>query len=257
MAQFPSLPLWTDAYLGDTTHLTTLEHGAYLLLLMAAWRSKECCLPSDDKMLARYCRLSPSQWKRIRPVIIEFFDDEDGVLIQQRLRDEMSFVKQKSKSQSDKAKARWLKPNDSSDAPASSEHSIGNAPTPTPTPKKEESIVGDKPPTPKATRISDTWVPDESDTNHAYQKGYDNDQTDQLGREFKDHWFAASGRGATARDWNAKWRTWISNDLKWNGDPAKRTHNGGNTGGVHKGDRGFAEIALGVGARMERGERGH
>ena len=53
MAQFPVLPLWTDAYLGDTTHLTTIEHGAYMLLLMVSWRSPDCRLPDDDAMLAR------------------------------------------------------------------------------------------------------------------------------------------------------------------------------------------------------------
>ena len=98
MAQFPSLPLWTDAYLGDTTHLTTLEHGAYLLLLIAAWRSPNCRLPNDDKMLARYTKLTPAQWKRIKPMILSFFDEKDNWLYQGRLSDESSFVKQKSKS---------------------------------------------------------------------------------------------------------------------------------------------------------------
>ena len=103
----------------------------------------------------------------------------------------------------------------------------------------------------RATRISDTWLPDESDTNHAYQKGYTNDQIDTLGQEFKDHWIAASGRGSTARDWNAKWRTWISNDIKWNGEPAKRTHSGNASRG-NKSTRSFAEITADVIGRMEQ-----
>ena len=258
MAQFPSLPLWTDAYLGDTTHLTTLEHGAYLLLLMAAWRSKECCLPNDDKMLARYCRLSPAQWKRIKPVIMAFFDDENGVLIQQRLRDEISFVKQKSKSQSQNAKARWLKTNETTDATALPRESQRNAPTPTPTPthtpKKVERERGK--PAPKPTSISSTWLPDEVDTNYAYKKGYTNDQIDRLAEGFQAYYAAATGRGSTAKDWNAKWRTWILKDTEYNGEPSKRKSNA-HAGGNNKTGRGFAEIAADTLARMERGEHGH
>ena len=79
MAEFVALPIWTDAYLGDTTHLTTIEHGAYLLLLFTAWRSKKCKLPDDDVLLARYAKLTKAQWGRIRPILEPFFDVENGL----------------------------------------------------------------------------------------------------------------------------------------------------------------------------------
>ena len=52
MAEYPALPLWTDAYLADTTHLTDAEHGVYFQLVVHAWRSPDCRLPNDAKWLA-------------------------------------------------------------------------------------------------------------------------------------------------------------------------------------------------------------
>lgn len=147
MAEFPAFPLWTDAYLGDTTHLTTIEHGAYLLLLMTAWRSKDGMLPNDDKLLARYAKLNLQQWKRIRPILEPFFGVSLNGWCQGRLTDELVAVRQHSKKQSKKAKARWLKNNDSDNAvalpqesPEENGRSHGNAsPTPTPnTPLKDK-----------------------------------------------------------------------------------------------------------------------
>ena len=109
MAEFPKLPLWTDAYLADTRHLTTLEHGAYLLLLMAMWRTKGTCLPHDHKLLARFAGLTRAQWDRIAPTIMLFFDVEDGKITQGRLTDEANAVRQHSQRQSDRSKVRWLK----------------------------------------------------------------------------------------------------------------------------------------------------
>ena len=85
MAEFPALPLFTDAYLADTKHLTTEEHGAYLLLLMCAWRTRGCFLDDDDKKLSRMVGVSPSKWKRLRPVIASLFTVRDGKWKQKKL----------------------------------------------------------------------------------------------------------------------------------------------------------------------------
>lgn len=95
MAEFPALPLWTDAYLGDTMHLDATEHGAYLLLLISAWRSESTTLPNDDRLLARYARCTPKTWARIRPIIAEFFTVSDSTWAQLRLSEEKFIVTQK------------------------------------------------------------------------------------------------------------------------------------------------------------------
>jgi uncharacterized protein YdaU (DUF1376 family) len=109
MAEFPAMPLWTDAYLADTSHLTTTEHGAYLLLLMVAWRTHDKRLPDDDKKLAKYARVTPGQWARLKPVLQEFFKVKDGHWTQGRLTDEAEAVRQHRERQSKAGKASALK----------------------------------------------------------------------------------------------------------------------------------------------------
>lgn len=78
MSQFPSLPLYTDAFIADTMHLSAAETGAYLMLLMVAWRSPGCRLPDDDQKLARWARVDPRAWSRIRRSVMEFWTLADG-----------------------------------------------------------------------------------------------------------------------------------------------------------------------------------
>ena len=123
MAQFPLFPLWTDAYLGDTGHLTTIEHGAYLLILIAMWRAPTTDLPDDDLMLARIAKMAPAKWHKIAPIIRAFCVIENRRLIQRRLKDERENVKQFNVKQSKNAKRRWLK----TLTPEVPPHSSGNA----------------------------------------------------------------------------------------------------------------------------------
>ncbi len=66
MAAYPALPLFTDAFLGDTMHLSAAELGSYLLLLMTAWRRPNCDLPDDDGFLARIARCDRRIWNADR-----------------------------------------------------------------------------------------------------------------------------------------------------------------------------------------------
>lgn len=106
MAEFPAFPLWTDAYLADTHHLTTIEHGAYLLLLVAMWRSNGT-LPNDDRQLAKFARLGSNQWQRIKPAIMPFMRINGQTITQGRLADELQYVRDHSKKQAKNARSRW------------------------------------------------------------------------------------------------------------------------------------------------------
>ena len=69
----PWMPLYIGDYLGDTGHLTTTQHGAYLLLMMHYWRKGE--LPDDDKQLSKITKLPLKVWTEYRETLQDFFYD--------------------------------------------------------------------------------------------------------------------------------------------------------------------------------------
>lgn len=68
------MPLYIAEYLADTGHLSTVEHGAYMLLIMHYWQNKR--LPTDEHKLARICRMSIAEWSAVRDTIADFFDGD-------------------------------------------------------------------------------------------------------------------------------------------------------------------------------------
>lgn len=69
----PWMPLYVGDYLGDTGHLTTAQHGAYLLLMMHYWRKGE--LPDDDRQLSKITKLPLKTWCEYRPTLQDFFHE--------------------------------------------------------------------------------------------------------------------------------------------------------------------------------------
>lgn len=96
----PFMQLYVADYLGDTRHLTTEQHGAYLLLLMTMWRA-DGELPADDTRLARIAGLSVARWNKIKGDVVALMCIEDGKLTQKRLRAELEKAKEKSHKRAD------------------------------------------------------------------------------------------------------------------------------------------------------------
>jgi uncharacterized protein YdaU (DUF1376 family) len=104
------MPLYVSDYLADTMHLSAEQHGAYLLLLMVAWKS-EGRLPNDPEQLQAICRLPPAKWKASEAVLRSFFFVTPEYWINNRLRDELAkaIKNTEAKAVSGKkgAAARW------------------------------------------------------------------------------------------------------------------------------------------------------
>lgn len=137
----PYMNLFVADYLGDTQHLTTEQHGAYLLLLMTMWRNGGR-LPNDPVKLARIARVSPRRWHLFSDVMAFFTPLDDGTVTQKRLEREhqkaLSISEKRSASADAGNRAKALKNNEPSLANASVLRGDTRAGLPEPYPEKEE-----------------------------------------------------------------------------------------------------------------------
>jgi len=202
MAEFPALPLWTDAFMADTGHLSDAEVGLYARILMTMWRLPNCRLPNDDTWLAkRFGKTTAEVETQIRPLIREFCHNDGNWIIQKRLMREKTYVSKKWHKRSEMAKAFWEKKKAAS---------VRNAPTPTPTPieerdaiaspkKKDHAHDGSK----RGTRLPADWQPDPEGIVFCLERGVD---PNHALAEFRDYWTALPGAKGTKLDWQATFR---------------------------------------------------
>ena len=218
MAKYPALPLFTDAYMADTRHLTTLQHGAYLLLLMTAWRMPDCALPNDDVFLARICGMDKRTWQKNRDVIMAFWrQDEKQRWYQGRLRDEQQFVAQLRNKNSEAGKASALKRLNRDSTSVQPESNQISTPTLTPTPiplKVREREVAVAPLAPKiihskGSRLTPDWLLPDEWGEWAETQGLSREMIILEEDKFKDYWISQPGAKGVKADWQATWRNWI------------------------------------------------
>jgi uncharacterized protein YdaU (DUF1376 family) len=91
----PYMPFFVSDYLADTGHLSTIEHGAYMLLIMSYWKSGGS-LPDDDGKLSRIARVPAEEWAKIRPTLADFFQVSGGKWSHRRIDDELTIAESRT-----------------------------------------------------------------------------------------------------------------------------------------------------------------
>lgn len=103
------MPLYVADYQADTAYLTTEQHGAYLLMLMAYWRNGP--IPDNDGIIASITRQTPDAWRSTRAMLEAFFQVSDGVWFHKRVEAEYDRARRNRQTAHDRAvkaaKARW------------------------------------------------------------------------------------------------------------------------------------------------------
>lgn len=103
------MPFYVGDYLSATGRLTTEQHGAYLLILLDYWKNGPP--PNDDAVLAQIARMSPAAWRKSKAILLGFFEERDGVLIQNRVERERGrtteITEERSKAGKIGAAKRW------------------------------------------------------------------------------------------------------------------------------------------------------
>ena len=108
MSEFPALPLWTDAYLADTAHLSYEEHGFYFHILMTMWRTPGCQMPNDTVWIDKRFRGNAAA---VLALCTEFctLSEDRKWWHQKRLRKQWAWCREKSAQNAEKANYRWSK----------------------------------------------------------------------------------------------------------------------------------------------------
>lgn len=143
MSKAPSMPMYWDAYLADTTHLTTEEHGAYMLLLGAMWR-RNGWVPDDDRDNARILGLTVGKWRKIKARLAGFLTFQDGEISQKKLLETWENTQEKiEKNRANGAKGGRPKSSKNSDL-AKANGSVSDNPNETiPEPEPEPYKIED------------------------------------------------------------------------------------------------------------------
>lgn len=232
------MPFYIADYLRKTMHLNRDQHGGYMLLIMACW-DRGGRLPNDPSQLAGIVRATPSEWKRLAPVLLPFFEVDGDLLIQSRViaEHEKAARLSEARRESGRQGGRPRKQTESEQKPIGfDEHkqsetpaSVRSSPSPSPSPNGEvsEAIASSgplsaiaarpesekPPPNSRGTRLPPDWAPGFAEIEYAGTKGLDHEEITRVAEDFRDYWIAKPGADGRKADWPSTWRTWIRSHI--------------------------------------------
>lgn len=99
MAALPYMQFYVTEYLADTAHLTTEQHGIYLLLLFNYWQRGKG-FPDDIERLCGIARVSNDRSTTVQRLLNDYFQKEGDLWVHRRVEKDLHLVKRKQKAAS-------------------------------------------------------------------------------------------------------------------------------------------------------------
>lgn len=209
MAALPYMQLYVADYLADTMHLTTEEHGAYLLLIFNYWQTGK---PIPVSRLARITRLSNERWTDVERSLGEFFNERDNEWFHDRIERDLEAVRatQEQRIAAGKASAEARK--QSAKARPKASRNARSTPVEIPLNENATNIEEKRRDTDKEQHthtaqekfsLHDAWEPDpETFTAVLFRNGMANQtfHPDQL-LEFRSYWISRPDDLKTQAQW--------------------------------------------------------
>lgn len=240
MADLNIMPLFTDAYLADTTHLTREEHGSYLLMLMAMWRAGGK-LPNDHDLLRRIAKCTPKTWPKTWEQLERLFTiPGDGTITQKKLSSEHTRVMRRVQNARENGKSggrpKSLKDNGPSNPTGSVSVSPGKPDQKLSVirnPESEKKEKGASPSAPPAAKrkterrsamlpLPIDWKLPEEWREAAREKGLVDAGIDREAKKFANH---ARMKDRRCANWKPAWENWVVKAIEF--DPGlARNQNG-------------------------------
>ena len=206
MAALPYMQFYVADYLADTAHLTTEEHGAYLLLLFSYWQTGK---PLRVDRLSTVARVPNERWTSVAETLSEFFNVSATHWTHFRVEADLEAVNSKSTKASAagkaSAKARFEKKQREANAkPTNAQTTVedplqrnGNH-TDTDTDTEQHTHTAQE-----KFSLHDAWEPDsETFTAVLFRNGMANQtfHPDQL-LEFRSYWISRPDDLKTQAQW--------------------------------------------------------
>jgi uncharacterized protein YdaU (DUF1376 family) len=202
---------WMAFYVGDYTKntltLTTHQHGAYLLLILACWQNHGS-VDADDATLASATKMSAEDWRREKPKLAPYFETTPEKWTHRRVLDELAAMarlrSERSVAGRRGAAKRWGGHAEAK-AEALGEGSQNDAPSPSPSQSPTGSLEARAS---QARLIPEDWQPADADLAALRKERPDvvGEVYERRLRDFRD-WCRA--KAVTSHDIASTWRSFM------------------------------------------------
>jgi uncharacterized protein YdaU (DUF1376 family) len=221
MGDMPFIKFYPSDFLAGTSGLSPSERGVYITLLCLIYEVDGEII-RDDARLSRRCGTPKASFVRtINALICDGkLTERDGMLSNKRAEKMIADRQIRTQNATHAANQKWIahrekiQTNQSdNDASALQRQCVDDASqNPEPDIKTEAKASVKKPRRSPLVDLPDAWVPNDTNIADAEKRGFSqqeiNDEADRFGNYHR-------SKQSQFRDWNAAWRTWLSNARKF------------------------------------------